>query len=94
MSKRDAYQQKLEAKIEGFAAEIAQLKAKADEAEADTKLQMYEEIETIREKQDALRKHLDDLREAGDGAWEEVKAGVELAWQDLNDALKRAADRF
>ena len=94
MTKREAYQQKLEARLDRIAAEIAGLKARADEAKADVRLRLYEEIEALRVRQDGLRQQFDALRTAGDGAWEDVRTGAERAWAELNEALQKAAKRF
>lgn len=94
MTKQEAYQQKLEARLERIAAEIVALRAKADEAKADARLRLYEEIEALRAKQDELHGRLEALKAAGDGAWGDLRAGVERAWDDLEAAVRKAARRF
>lgn len=94
MSQKDAYIQKLQAKLDEWNTEIDKLKAKADQAEADAKLEYYERIEKLREQQDGAREKLETLRQAGDDAWEDLKAGIESAWNDLSEAIKSASSRF
>ncbi len=91
---KDAYQDKMDARLREWQAKIDALKARADQAEAEQKIQYYEEIETLRTKQQKVQQKLEELRSAGASAWEEVKAGVEAAWTDLEDAVQRAADKF
>jgi len=45
MSLKDAYVQKLQAKSDEWHAEIDKLKAKADSAKADAKIEYYKQIE-------------------------------------------------
>jgi chromosome segregation ATPase len=94
MELKDAYQDKMNARLREWQAKIDALKARADQAEAEKKIQYYEEIETLRTKQQKVQQKLEELRSAGAGAWEEVKAGAEEAWTDLEDAVRRAADKF
>jgi len=94
MELKDAYQDKMNARLREWQAKIDALKARADQAEAEQKINYYEEIETLRTKQQKVQQKLEELRSAGEGAWEEVKAGVEVAWTDLEDAVQRAADKF
>ncbi len=72
-----------------MAGRIDVLKAKADQAEAEQKIKLYENIESLRTKQQHVHEKLDELHSASEGAWKEVKAGVELAWRDLQDAIER-----
>ena len=94
MEMKDAYQDKMNARLREWQAKIDALKARADQAEAEQKIQYYEEIESLRTKQQKVQQKLEELRSAGASAWEEVKAGVEAAWTDLEDAAQRAVDKF
>lgn len=94
MNMKETYRQKLQAQLDQWSAEIDKIKAKADKADADVKLEYYEEIEDLRVKQQAATDKLADLVDASDDAWEDLKAGVEIAWTSLGDAIDRAATRF
>jgi hypothetical protein len=94
MSMKDAYEQKLQAQLDEWSAEIEKLKAKADNAEADTQLEYYKQIEKIRSMQESASNKLVELKDAGDDAWEDLKAGLDSAWDSLGSAVKSAASRF
>lgn len=94
MSMKQAYEQKLQAQLDEWGAEIEKLKAKADNAEADVQLEYYKQIEELRTMQESATKKLAELKNAGDDAWEDLKAGIESAWDSLSSALKSAASRF
>jgi len=94
MSTKKAYQQKLNAKLDEWNADINKLKAKADSAEADVKLEYHEQIENLKEKQTAAEQKLNELTQASDAAWEDLKAGTESAWNSLGNAVQNATARF
>jgi hypothetical protein len=48
MGMKEAYQKKLQAQLDEWNAEIEQLKAKADKAEAESQLEYYKKIEELR----------------------------------------------
>jgi len=50
--KRKAYEEKLDPQLKEWDAEIALLKAKAENAKADAKIDYYKTIETLEHKQD------------------------------------------
>lgn len=94
MSMKDAYEQKLQAQLDEWGAEIDKLKAKADNAEADAQLEYYKQIEELRSMQETATNKLAELKDAGDDAWEDLKAGIDSAWDSLGNSLKSAASRF
>lgn len=94
MSMKEAYEQKLQAQLDEWSAEIDKLKARADQAEADAQLEHYKQIENLRTMQDAARSKLAELKNSGDDAWEDLKAGIDNARESLAQALKSAKSRF
>lgn len=91
---KEQYEQKLQAQLDEWSAEIDKLKAKADGAKADGKLEYYEKIEELRSMQEVASKKLIELKNASDDAWEDLKAGIDSAWDSLGNALKSASSRF
>lgn len=94
MNMKESYRQKLQAQLEQWSAEIDKLKARAEKADADIRLEYFEQIEDLKVKQQAATDKLDELMSASDDAWEELKAGVESARFTLGEAVERAAARF
>ena len=94
MGAKEAYQDKMTARIKEWRAKIDVLKARADKAEADQRAKYYERIESLRRKQQAAAAKLEELRQAGEGAWDEVRAGMEKAWEDLKGAVEEAGKKF
>jgi chromosome segregation ATPase len=94
MDKKRGYHEKIEALLKEWTTKIDFLKVKAEKAKVEAKIKYYGEIKDLRTKQKLAKRKLQDLRESEDDAWEELKAGVGNALDDLRDALKHAASRF
>jgi uncharacterized coiled-coil DUF342 family protein len=94
MSKKQAYEEKFKAQLDELSAKIDVLKAKAKQAEASVKTEYYATIDELLKKRTEAQNRLEDLREAGDGAWEDMKQGVEESWAAFSAAVKAAASRF
>lgn len=92
--KRKAYEEKLDAQLKEWSAQIALFKARADNAKADVKIDYYKSIDTLQRKQDGARTKLQELKAAGDGAWEDLKTGAEKAWSEVKTAYHDATSRF
>lgn len=92
--KRKAYEEKLVAQFEEWNAQIVLLKAKADKAKADAKIEYYKNIEALEYKQREAGTRLRELKTAGDEAWEDLKTGAEKAWDEVKTAYHNAASKF
>ena len=94
MSTKEAYQQKVEAQLSEWKADIDKLKARADQANASAKAEFYEQIDQLKAKRDAVVEKSDELRSSSDEAWDDVKSGLELAKASLAESIQSARDRF
>lgn len=94
MSSREEYIRKLQAKLEVWNAEIDKLGAKAGEVSADIKNEYREQIESLRKKQATARVKIDELQQASEHAWKDMKTGIEHAWNSLEEAIAAVKSRF
>jgi len=92
--KRKAYEEKIDAQLEEWNAQIALLKARADKARAGAKIEYNETIEALQRRQEEARTKLHELKAAGDEAWEDLKTGAEKAWAEIRSAFHDAASKF
>jgi predicted ATP-binding protein involved in virulence len=92
--KRKAYEEKLDAQLKEWNAQIALLKAKADNARADAKIDYYKTIDALEHKEKEAKTKLQELRTAGDEAWEAVKVGIEKTWAEVKAAYHEGASKF
>jgi chromosome segregation ATPase len=92
--KRKAYEEKLDAQLKEWNAQIALLKARAENAKADAKVDYHKAIEALEHKQDKAKTKLQELKTAGDEAWDAVKTGAEKAWAEVKTAYHDAVSKF
>jgi len=94
MDKRKAYEEKLDAQLEEWNAQIALLKARADKGKAEVKSEYYKTIEALQRKQDEAGIKLHALKTAGDEAWEDLKTEAEAAWTEVKAAFHDATSKL
>ena len=92
--KRKAYEEKFDAQLKEWSAQISLLKAKANNAKADAKIEYHKTIDALQRKQNEAKTKLQKLKTAGDEAWEDLKAGAENAWVEVKTAFRDATSRF
>jgi chromosome segregation ATPase len=94
MTDKELYQQKKQAQLDTWKAEVDKLKARASELSADAQLEMGKHIETLDGKIEEGKTKLSELAQAGEEAWPPLKEGVESAWDTLKSAVSDAAAKF
>ena len=90
---RDAYIEKMKAKIDEWNAEISKQEAKARAAQADTKLKYEEQVNEMKAQRDAFEAKLREARESSEKAWGDMLDGFEKAWRDMANAFDSAMKR-
>lgn len=90
MGTRDEYVQKMHELLDKLNAEIDALTERAENAGAD----LRDELAELRGKQEQARTKLASLRNAGEGAWQDLRAGVEMAKDAIGEAIESAKMRF
>ena len=94
MNTKEEFVRKMHSKLDIWNAEIDTLTAKANAAEASARAEYHKQLDALRGKRDEARSKLNALETAGEGAWEDLKAGVELAWDAVSEAVQSATSRF
>lgn len=75
-------------------AEIESLKADAQNAKADAKIEYENQLKELQDAQATAQAKVDELRNASEDAWSDMKNGVESAWEEFEQATKKATTRF
>lgn len=89
MTREDSVR-KMHVLLDELNAEIDVVTKRAENAGADVR----DELAELRARQDEARTRLASLRESGEGAWQDMKAGVDLARHAVGEALESARSRF
>jgi len=93
LENRKVYESNLEAQLAQWKADIDVLKAKAKRAEVGAKVQYDKTIDSLQHTHDEAGKHLHNLKDAGDDAWENVKSGTEKAWTEFRALFHHSKDK-
>ena len=94
MASKEAYRKKLEAKLDEWDAKLDVLAAKAGNASADARIGYENELAALKVKRAAAREKLGELSKRGENAWEDMKGGMENAWDEMGKAIDKVAARF
>lgn len=94
MEKRDAYVQKLHTKIDEWNREIDRLSSKANEVEADARSEYRKQVDALKQKRRDIEEKIKHLNRSGEEAWEDIKSGLDMAWDAMNQAIQSATSRF
>jgi uncharacterized coiled-coil DUF342 family protein len=94
MGLKEAYQEKLEAQLREWSAKISELKAKADQASADAKIKMYQELDDLKARKGAAQEKLNEIKAAGAEKWESLRAGADQTLADLKSRWETIKGKF
>jgi phage host-nuclease inhibitor protein Gam len=78
------------ARLKELEKEISELEKIADKAVAEVKAEYYQQIQDLFLKKEALQKKVSSVIEAGENAWEDMKAGAALSWEVFEDSVTSA----
>ncbi|MEC7118326.1 MAG: coiled coil domain-containing protein [Pseudomonadota bacterium] len=94
MSDKKLYQEKLQAQLDGWKADIDKLKSKAAEASADAKIELQKQIDGLEGRLEEGKVKLAELSDASHEAWESLKEGAESVWASIKTSFHDAKDKF
>ncbi len=94
MEDKKSYLQKLADQLQQWDVELDELKARAGKAKAESKTELLNQVEALRMKKETAQNKLKQLQEAGEGAWDDMKAGIEKSWTELTGAFSNAFAKF
>lgn len=85
---KKAYQEKLDAQLKEWKAEIDKLKAQAEGKSADAKITYQEKIKQIEQKMAYYKEKSSKLKATGDDKWEDVKKELEKETNEIKAQLR------
>ena len=94
MKDKELYEQKKQAQLDEWTADIVKLKAKASMATADAQLKINEHIRELEAEFGETKSQLSQLKESAEDTYESMKTGVESAWDKLASAFDDAKSKF
>ena len=98
METKDSYLKKMKAKFDDlnykWSLERNKLEAKAQHAKVEVKKNFEGKLKTLHERREKMSQRLDQIDNASEEAWKDIKDGADSAWKSLNEAIKRARSHF
>ncbi len=93
-SRRDAYVEKMKAKLDVWNKKIDELESSARQIEAGTKAELEKQLQAAKARRDELVAGIESLRKASDTAWKELRGGLKASRTALDKAVRAAAASF
>lgn len=94
MSTLEAYQEKANAQLIEWEADINKLRARAMRAHADAKLQHETTVADLEKRRIEVKTKLDELRSKGEKAFVELRIGLDRAMTEMKTAIDRASQQI
>jgi len=98
METKNSYLKKMKEKFDDlnykWNIERNKLEAKTQQAKAEVKEKYEKKLKTLQERREQMSQKLDQIDNASEEAWRDIKKGVDSAWQSLNEAIKKARSHF
>ncbi|WP_020405432.1 hypothetical protein [Hahella ganghwensis] len=94
MSARKKYIEEMKTKLDQWDKDIDELEKRARTASSELKAEYQNQVKTLKDKRDEAAKKFEELQSATDGAWEDVKDGMEQAWNSVSHAFGSAKTKI
>lgn len=89
--KKQAYQEKMEARLKEWSDQLDRLQARLERAGPEARIEYYRRLDELRLKKETLKEKLKMLRGTRGETWESLKEGVDQAASDLKSAIDAAS---
>ncbi len=94
LENKEAYLEKLQAKLEEWTAEIDRLKAKAAGANIDLRNEIDTRVGDLESRRQKVEDRMQQLREFSEKSQKDIMDRLQRAWQDLSYAVQAAKEKF
>ena len=94
MNNRTLYIDRFTEQLKIWDAKINRLNIESEQARGDVKLKYLEIINDLMKRRQLMQEKLKKMMDASDDAWIELKKGFEKSWNEMSDAMKKAASEF
>ncbi len=91
---RNEFVEKLKGQLDEINEEVDELEAKVNNAGADVKEEYQEKLQEAKAARVKAEGKLQELRDAGEDAWEDLKADAEHTWKALRNSVNYFKSHF
>lgn len=94
MSKKEAYQQKIEAQVSEWKADIDKLRARAASEAADARMKLEEHVGSLEAMIEQAKEKLVEARESSEETWEAATDKAESAWASIKTGFQDVVSKI
>lgn len=94
MKNKEEYLRAMQSKLEKWNADIDVLTGKTSDVSAEVRAEYNGRIAVLKIKQAAAKQKIEELHKSEESAWHDLKAGIDLAWSAIGEAVDSAKSRF
>ena len=94
MTTRHEYIEKFKNKLDEWDADIDVLEVKARETTDELKVELVDQLASLRVRRDIAKLKLAEIKDASEEAWDDIKEGADEAWNSLMQAIDKARSHF
>lgn len=94
MTTREAFFEKLKARLDQLNARLELLEAKAEEQGADLQLEYEQRLEELREQERDVRRRIQEIKTSSEVALNDVQRSADKAIENLKQGIEAATGRF
>lgn len=87
-TKMEIYKEKAQARYDQYNAKIDELLARFNESKADTKMKIKNQFEDLTNQRETVAEKLDEMKDTGEAAWEEMRSGIDSAMSELENTYQ------
>ena len=91
---KEAFQRKAQEELETIQKQMAALQGKADKASASARTELQKSIHELEVKKESVKQQLDGLKSATDAKWDEMRAGVHSAIEEMQQSFQRVRSQL
>lgn len=91
---RDAYLQKLKARLDEMSADLQKLESRLQRLHADARIRYAENVDRLEKRRDLLEKKMEDVKLAGKESWTSLKEETDEALTALVAGMADAKERL
>jgi hypothetical protein len=93
-TKKEIYRQKAQARFDQMNAQIQELLARFNETKAEAKLKINNQFEDLTNQQETVEQKMEQVKDAGEDAWEDMRSGLDTAMNELETSFNEAAHKL
>ena len=91
---KEAFQRKAQEELDATQKQMTALQGKVDKASASARIELQKSIHELEVKKEAVKNQLNGLKSATDAKWDEMRAGVHSAIEEMNQSFQRLRSKL